>query len=91
MTNVDLLLPNLKEYRDRLSYQVQTMREDYTGLEQYWGNFSAVYEGAAADQFRAGWLSTIQRFNEYMDATSRILIVLDEKIAELEQLAKADL
>jgi len=91
MTNVDVLLPKLREYRSVLQNQVRRMREEYNELAKRWSNFSAVYEGAAADQFRAGWIQTVRHFNDYMDVTERILAILESKIAELEKLAQADL
>lgn len=91
MANVDLLLQNLRDYRNVLRLQVQRMRDGYNEVEKRWGNFSAVYEGNAAEQFRDGWLRTVRKFNEYMDVSERILIVLDAKIEELEKLAQSDL
>ena len=91
MAHVDVLLTNLREYQRVLQNQVRRMREEYIELEKRWGNFSAVYEGAAADQFRAGWIQTVRHFNDYMDVTERILVILESKITELEKLAQADL
>ncbi len=91
MANVDLLLQYLREYRSVLQNQVQRMREGYTDLEKRWGNFRSVYEGSAAEQFSAGWIQTVRHFNDYMDVTERILVILDAKITELEKLARSDL
>lgn len=86
--NVDVLLPRLGFYRDTLKVQVTRMRQEYALATQRWNAFSAVYEGVAADEFRAGWNNTCKKFDEYIEQTDRILIVLDEAIKNLELLAE---
>jgi hypothetical protein len=53
-------------------------------LERRWVSFSSVYEGDAADQFRAEWLNTTRRFREYVDRGNSILLILDNRIEALE-------
>jgi hypothetical protein len=79
-----VLLAGLKEYRLSLERHLIQLRDDYNNLERFWLAFSAVYEGDAADQFRAGWLRTAERFNEYLEQTQKIHEILEERIEYLE-------
>jgi len=44
-----------------------------------------VYEGTAADEFRAGWMRTAQRFQEYIDQTQKIKTFLEKGIEDLSE------
>lgn len=47
-------------------------------------------EGDYADQFRAGWSRTSQRFQEYIDQTKKISAVLDERIEHLRRINQSE-
>lgn len=66
------------------------MRQQYEDTTARWHNFSTVYEGVAAEQFRTGWLNTCRNFDEYIEQTERIVIMLDQKIEELHHLTRTE-
>jgi hypothetical protein len=80
-----LLLAGLEEYRRALELHSAQLRAEYDHLDNAWRNFSSVYEGDAADQFRAGWTRTAQLFQEYIHQTGIIAGILDERIEHLRQ------
>jgi uncharacterized protein YukE len=59
-------------------------------MEASWHRFSAVYQGDAADQFRAHWQRTVDRFHEYIQRTESISTVLEERIEHLRQVNRTD-
>jgi len=85
-----VLLNGLIEYRASLERHLNQLRSEYQQVEQRWHIFSAVYEGDAADQFKAGWMRTASRFNEYIERTDAIARILDERIAFLSEANKQE-
>ena len=83
MADSRILLAGLEEYRRTLDTHLSKLKSEYQNLDNTWRRFSSVYEGDAADQFRAGWQRTTQRFQEYIDHTHKISIMLDERISAL--------
>lgn len=90
MADTHELLRRMTEYREALFRHLQKLRVDFEELEKTWYAFGAVYEGEAADQFKAGWDRTTSRFEEYMEYTHRILDVLDERIGALADADRAE-
>lgn len=80
MADSRILLAGLEEYRRVLGVHLSKLKAEYQQLDNTWHRFSAVYEGDAADQFRAGWIRTTQRFQEYIEQTQKISAMLDERI-----------
>jgi uncharacterized protein YukE len=80
-----VLLAGLREYHASLTRHVTELRAEFDVLQTRWQAFSAVYEGDAADQFRAGWIRTVSRFQEYITRTQRIAAILEERIERLEE------
>lgn len=72
------------EYRSSLESHLSQLRDEYQQLEHRWHSFSSVYEGNAADQFKDGWARTTSRFREYIDRSSSIIRILDERIQYLQ-------
>jgi len=90
MTNVTVLLSGLKQYHDSLDRHLADLKSKHQELENSWHRFSEVYEGDAAEQFRANWLRTEGNFNEYIEQTQKISKMLDERIKDLEILDKPE-
>jgi len=80
-----ILLAGLEEYRKVLGRHLSNLTAEFQHLDNTWRQFSGVYEGNAADQFRAGWVRTSQRFQEYIEQTQTISGLLDERIEQLRQ------
>lgn len=83
MADTRQLLSGLIEYRAALERHLQSLRQEYDGLDIRWRSFGAVYEGDAADQFKYGWDRTTHRFLYYLERTQAISRVLDERIEAL--------
>jgi len=80
-----VLLAGLEEYHRVLGLHLSKLTAEFQQLDGTWRQFSAVYEGNAADQFREGWIRTTQRFQEYIDQTQKISAVLNERIEHLRE------
>lgn len=85
VVNTSVLLAGLEEYHKRLTLHVEQLEQEYQQLERRWVAFSAVYEGNAADQFRAGWRRTVDGFRTYVDQSQHISKVLEERIIALRE------
>ena len=85
MADSRILLAGLEEYRRALGLHLSQLQAEYDHLDNTWRQFSSVYEGDAADQFRAGWMRTAQRFQEYIRQTGMIAGILDERIEHLRE------
>lgn len=85
MADTRLLLKRLEEYRHSLRRHVIALRSEYEYLDVQWQRLSVVYQGDAADQFRAYWIRTADRFQEYITNTDRIAEILDERIEALRE------
>lgn len=83
MADTRILLAGLEEYHRVLGSHLSKLTAEFQQLDSTWRQFSAVYEGDAADQFREGWIRTTQRFQEYIEQTQKISAVLDERIEHL--------
>ncbi len=90
MADSRVLLAGLEEYRRVLERHLSQLTAEYQLLESNWRQFNAVSEGDYADQFRGGWMRTSQRFQEYIEQTQQINIVLNERIEHLRQLNRAE-
>ncbi len=62
----------------------------FNRLDTTWRQFNAVSEGDYAEQFRAGWIRTSDRFQEYIEQTQKISGVLDERVDHLRKLNKTE-
>lgn len=80
-----LLLRGLEDYRSSLDTHMRTLTHEYEQLDRRWQAFSSVYEGDAARQFRSHWLLTRQRFEDYINATQKIGLLLDDRIEALRR------
>lgn len=90
MADTRALLIGLTEYRDSQRRHLVQARTDFEALERRWYSFSAVYDGDGADQFRAHWGRTVAQFQEYVERTEKILLVLDERIEHLREVNKTE-
>ena len=85
-----LLLAGLEEYSRVLERHTVMLKIEFRNVDSHWDQFSSVYEGDAADQFRAGWIRTAQNFEEYIEQTDRIQRVLEERVAALREANKTE-
>ena len=86
MTDSRILLAGLEEYRSVLERHLSRLTAEYHQLDNTWRQFNDASEGDYANQFRSGWIRTSQRFQEYIEQTQQISIVLDERIEHLRKL-----
>ncbi len=86
MTDSKQLLQGLREYHRSLERHLGELRSEYQQLENYWQAFNSVAEGNYADQFRSGWLHTQGQFQEYINQSEKIKLLLGERIESLSQL-----
>ena len=86
MTDATALLAGLEQYRRSLDRHLADLKSKHQEVENSWHRFSEVYEGDAADQFRANWLRTEANFHEYIEQTQKISKMLDERIEYLRRL-----
>ena len=85
MADTRILLSGLKDYLDSLMAHLEKLQESFEELSSRWSALSSVYEGNAADQFRAGWMNTTENFTEYIEETRKISDLLEERIQALEE------
>jgi hypothetical protein len=85
-----LLLSGLEEYSRVLERHSVMLKIEFNNVDSHWAQFSSVYEGEAADQFRAGWLRTTLNFQDYIRQTTQIHGVLEERIAALREANKTE-
>ena len=78
-----LLLHALEEYNSTLRRHVIELRTNFDQMETQWQTFAYYYEGDAADQFKAYWQRTVDRFREYQIRTEALSLVLEERIEAL--------
>ena len=90
MADSRILLAGLEEYRHALELHIIQLTIEYQQLNNNWQQFNNVSEGDYADQFRAGWSRTSQRFQEYIEQTRLISAVLDERIEYLRKLNQSE-
>jgi len=84
-TDSRVLLAGLQEYQRVLEKHLSSLINEFQQLDNSWRQFSSVYEGTAADEFRAGWMRTAQRFQEYIDQTQKIKTFLEKGIEDLSE------
>ncbi|WP_030008271.1 hypothetical protein [Picosynechococcus sp. NKBG042902] len=89
-TDTRRLLAGLEAYRKSLERHIAQLTTEYTQLEKRWRAFNAVSEGDYAKQFRAGWLQTDARFKAYINQSQKIKVLLNERIAALQELNKQE-
>jgi hypothetical protein len=85
-----VLLAGLEEYHRVVGLHLSKLTAEFQQLDNNWRQFSAVYEGEAADQFRAGWIRTTQRFQEYIEQTQKISAMLNERIEHLRSANRSE-
>jgi uncharacterized protein YukE len=90
MADSTILLAGLVEYHRRLEQHVIRLEQEYQELDKRWQAFSKVYEGDAAEQFRAGWRRTGDGFRVYVEQSRRIMKVLEERIESLREVNRAE-
>jgi uncharacterized protein YukE len=90
VTDARVLLQGLQEYNRALDRHSGMLKLRFHYLDSHWLQFSSVYEGDAADQFRAGWTRTNHSFMEYIEQTDRIQKVLEERIEALREADKTE-
>jgi hypothetical protein len=84
--NPTRLQDSLQEYQLGVSRHLSQMQDRFELLERRWYAFSASYEGAAAEEFRAGWLRTCEQFKLHISQTERLASLLGDRIEALRDL-----
>lgn len=90
MADSRALYNGLTNYHDALEMHVKNLASEYQEVENMWHRFSAVYEGDAADQFRANWMRTVSTFQEYITQTEQISRLLEERITALGEADRSE-
>lgn len=90
MANSTILLRLLEDYSRVLERHSDSLKIEFNSLDSRWQQFSGVYEGEAAEQFRAGWIRTTHNFEEYIEQTERIHLLLEERIEALREADRAE-
>jgi len=90
MADTTALLNGLQEYRSRLDRHLRELRYEFDTLMRVLHALNTVYEGAAAEEFKAGWAHTASRFEEYINRTTAIAYTLDERITFLREADKPE-
>jgi len=83
MADTKVLLAGLEKYHESLNRHLADLTAEYQQLEGSWRRFSSVYQGTAADQFRANWMRTVTNFQEYITQTGKISKMLEDRIEKL--------
>jgi len=78
----------LGEYLQALERKAAVLRGELDPLKRSWTAFSTVYEGSAADHFRAGWLRTEQMLEDYLATSARLQPILRERLDALRDAAR---
>lgn len=81
MTDATRLTLLLDEYASALDGHLHQVREEFDHLTRAWRALSDVYEGNAADQFRAVFEATAARMAAYEQDASGLLGVLKTGVA----------
>jgi uncharacterized protein YukE len=81
MTDATRLTVLLDEYAAALDGHLRQVREEFDQLNRAWRALSDVYEGAAADQFRAVFEATGSRMTAYEQDATALLGVLRRGVA----------
>jgi len=84
-TDVQRLLQGLRDYQGSLERHLLSLQQEFSTLDTRWHALSAVYEGAAAREYRAHWERTRAGFEGYIHACHRINRLLAERIGRLEE------
>ena len=90
MADPQRLLAGLQEYHGALKSHLNTVQEAFNAVRNVGEQFIADYEGNAAEQFKAGWARTKQKFETYMADTDRISVMLDDRIESLRGVAQEE-
>ncbi len=80
------LQDGLQKYRLGVGRHLNQMQDSFEHLERRWSAFSSSYEGAAAEEFSAGWLRTCEQFRLHIIQIERLASFLDERIESLRDL-----
>jgi len=85
MTNITELIHALNDYQSTLSRHLVSTRERFEIVERSWIALSDCYAGQGAEEFRPEWEKTATRFNEYLDYSAQLSILLEQKSKQLKQ------
>ena len=80
MTAATRLIGKLVEYDRALDIHLGGLQEEFQDLERAWHGLSDVYQGAAAEEFRAAFLAATTRMRQYEHETRHLQNVLRRQI-----------
>lgn len=90
MADPQRLLTGLEDYHRELTSHLRTVQDEFNAVRNVGEQFITEYEGDAAEQFKAGWARTKQKFDTYTTDTDRISAMLDERIESLRGVAREE-
>lgn len=80
MVDVAKLRLALADYEQALNRHRIRLTDSYVEMEKRYAVLSSVYDGVAADEFKAGWTRTAAAFEAYLERLDRALPMLRERI-----------
>jgi hypothetical protein len=84
MTDATLLRQQLGAFDDAVRRHLQLVTAEFTQLQRSWADLRESYEGTGADRFEAVWTGTTRRFEEYLERSEALRVVLQDRLASLE-------
>ena len=85
MTDATLLGQQLGQFDDAVRRHLQLVTAEFNQLQRSWEDLRECYEGTGADRFEAVWTGTTRRFEEYLERSEALRVVLQERLAALER------
>jgi uncharacterized protein YukE len=90
MANPQILLAGLRDYQKELERHREVLQLAYNEVSNIGQPFIEVYEGEAAEQFKAGWARTQQKFETYLEETQKINRLLLERMEALGEVVRPE-
>ncbi len=75
----------IDEYRNALSRHLVSTRDYFENVDRAWAGLSDCYAGLGAEEFRPVWEETARRFRDYLDQSTQLANILEEKSGQLRQ------
>ena len=85
MTDATLLGQHLGQFDEAVRRHLQLVSDEFKHLQQSWDELRECYEGTGADRFEAVWTGTSRRFEEYLERSEALRVVLQERLAALQR------
>lgn len=83
--NIDRLREGLEVYLKSLNSHNGNLQEDYKQLQEIFTFLVGVYEGESAEAFKSSWLRTADWFENYIQETEQLKILLRDRLDALKR------